>query len=326
MPVAIPAVPAISVLRLATLAASLLLGGCIAPIPLGLAPASANPQRVNTLAVQHARAGRHAQAIALWQQLTAPPDAARPQLAYLFSNLGHAYYLDGRDREALAALEQACLLDPLDALAWQHLSQVLARLGQHERAALMLAQARSLQSHDLRRDAALVRQAAAPAPAPVPLAAPAQAAGMERIEIEQGDGVARLRRVAGGRRVAMAPSLPRHVPQALPRLEVLNGNGAPGMAATLARSLAAGPVQLARFGNAATFRVARTRIEYRAGHGQAARRLAQQIGPRVEVMEAKGQDADLRLIVGHDMAQAATLHRFYLQQLQLARQALARLG
>lgn len=321
MPAAIPAVPA---LRLAALAASLLLGGCIAPVPLGLAPASADPQRVNTLAVQHARAGRHAQAIVLWQQLTAPPDAARPQLAYLFSNLGHAYYLDGRDREALAALEQACLLDPLDALAWQHLSQVLARLGQHERAALMLAQARSLQSHDLRRDAALVRQAAVPAPAP--LATPAQAAGMERIEIEQGDGVARLRRVAGRQRVAMAPSLPRHVPQALPRLEVLNGNGAPGMAATLARSLAAGPVQLARFGNAATFRVARTRIEYRAGHVQSARRLARQIGPRVAVMEAKGQGADLRLIVGHDMAQAATLHRFYLQQLQLARQALARLG
>jgi len=311
----------VPVLRLAALSASLMLSACAIPIPLGANPGPDDPQRANALAVQHARDGRHAQAIALWRQLTS--QAGTPQ-AYLFANLGHAYYLDGRDDEALAALEKACLLDPLNALAWQHLAQVLSRLGQHERAARMLAQARSLQAHDLRRDAALVQQAAGEASAPT--AVPVQVTGMDRIEIEQSDGMARLQRVSGKQHLAMAPSLPPPMPQALPRLEVLNGNGAPGMAATLARSLAGAPVRLLRFGNAASFRVARTRIEYRSGHAQAARRLARQIGPRVEVVASHNGDCDLRLIVGQDLADPSVLHRYYLQQLQLARQALARLG
>jgi len=306
---------AIPVLRIAALAASLALAGCIAPLPLDPAPALYDPGRLNALAVQHARDGRHAAAIALWRQLTA--QAAAPQ-AYLFANLGHAYALSGRDAEALAALEKACLLDPLDALAWQHLAQVLDKMGQHERAARVLAQARSLQTHGLRRDLALVQQATVEAPEP----APVQPAGMDRIEITQSDGMARLQRVAGTQRdrqrtVAM---------QSLPRLEVLNGNGVPGMAATLARSLAAGPVQLLRFGNAASFKVARTRIEYRGPHANAARRLARQVGPHVEVVAVASQGPELRMIVGRDMADAAVLHRFYLQQLQLARRALARLG
>lgn len=304
---------AIPVLRVVALAVSLALGGCIAPIPLGVAPAPDDPQRVNALAVQHARDGQHAPAIALWRQLTT--QSGTPQ-AHWFANLGHAYYLSGRDDEALAALERACLLDPLDALAWQHLAQVLARLGQHARAESMQAQVRSLQRNDLRRDAALVHAASVVAPAPV--TAPLQASGMDRVEIEQSDGMARLQRVAGTQR--------RSLTQSLPQLEILNGNGVPGMAATLSRSLTGGPLQLLRFGNAASFRVARTRIEYRAPHAAAARRLARQIGPRVEVLAVEGQGPDLRLIVGRDMAEAAELHRFYLQQLQLARQRLTRLG
>lgn len=230
MPAAVIPVPGpIPLLRLAVVVTSLALGGCIAPIPLGVAP---------------------------------PPD----------------------DRQRVYALEKACLPDPPDpsnARAWQHL--------------------------------ALVQASAEEAP----LAAP-ELTGMARVVITQSDGMARLQRVAGTQR--------RPEAQPLPQLEVLNGNGVPGMAGAVARSLAAGPVQLLRFGNAASFRIARTRIEYRGWHAQAARLLARQIGPHVEVLAVEGQGADLRLIVGRDMADAAVLHRFYLQQLQLARQALARLG
>lgn len=228
MPVAVIPIP-IPLLRLSMLAASLALGGCIAPIPLGVAPL---------------------------------PD----------------------DRQRVYALEKACLPDPPDppkALAWQH---------------LVLVQASAEEA---------------------PLAAP-ELTGMARVVITQSDGMARLQRVAGTQR--------RPEAQPLPRLEVLNGNGVPGMAATLARSLAAGSVQLLRFGNADSFKVARTRIEYRGRHAQAARRLARQIGPHVAVLAVDGQDPDLRLVVGRDMADATVLHRFYLQQLQLAREALARLG
>ncbi len=286
------------------------------------------PRHVNArngLAVLHAQRGEHDAAIAQWLALTRQGGAPRPQQAYLFSNLGHAYYLSGRDALALPALEQACLLDPLNALAWQHLALVLERLGQHERAAVMRRQAQSLQEHDLRSDVALLHSAAAPQPEP----AEAQAApAMARIEITQSDGMARLQRVPA---LPAAP-LPRpsgpvagaSTPR--PRLEILNGNGVPGMAAALARSLAGGPVQVVRLGNETGFQVTHTRVEYRPAQEPAARQLARQLGPQVQTVPAACPASELRLILGHDLGDPAVLHRYYVQQLQLARQALARLG
>ena len=286
------------------------------------------PRHVNArngLAVLHAQRGEHDAAIAQWLALTRQGGAPRPQQAYLFSNLGHAYYLSGRDALALPALEQACLLDPLNALAWQHLALVLERLGQHERAAVMRRQAQSLQEHDLRSDVALLHSAAAPQSEP----AEAQAApAMARIEITQSDGMARLQRVPA---LPAAP-LPRpsgpvagaSTPR--PRLEILNGNGVPGMAAALARSLAGGPVQVVRLGNETGFQVTHTRVEYRPAQEPAARQLARQLGPQVQTVPAACPASELRLILGHDLGDPAVLHRYYVQQLQLARQALARLG
>ncbi|MGK5074335.1 LytR C-terminal domain-containing protein [Janthinobacterium sp. ZB1P44] len=293
------------------------------------------PRHVNArngLAVLHAQRGEHDAAIAHWLALTQEAGTRQPQQAYLFSNLGHAYYLSGRDAQALPVLEQACLLDPLNALAWQHLAQVLERLGQHERAAVMLRQAASLQEHDVRRDLALLRGEAAPqgVPAPVP-----EAPAMARVEITQSDGMARLRRVPAAVRSLPAgpltPAAPAPAAGApLPRLEIVNGNGVPGLAAALARSLAGAPVQVVRLANEASFQVARTRVEYRPAQEQAARQLARQLGTQVQT-QVPTQAADcpaseLRLVLGRDLSDPAMLHRYYLQQLQLARQALARLG
>jgi hypothetical protein len=147
-------------------------------------------------------------------------------------------------------------------------------------------------------------------PMPAPVAPP-----MDRIDITQSAGMAVLRRVAA----ASGPEAPRL------RLEILNGNGKPGMAAALARSLAGGGLQVVRTGNAASFRVARTRVEYRPAQRQAARRLARQLGANVEAVAADCPASELRLILGRDI-DPAVLHRYYVQQLELARQALARLG
>ena len=286
------------------------------------------PRHVNArngLAVLHAQRGEHDAAIAQWLALTQEAGAPQPGQAYLFSNLGHAYALSGRDAQALSALEQACLLDPLNALAWQHLAQVLERLGQHARAAVMRRQVQSLQEHDLRRDLAVLRNQAPPQG--VPVAVPQQdAPAMARIEITQSDGMARLQRVpaAVAERSMPAAAVPR------PRLEIVNGNGVPGLAAALARSLAAAPVQVVRLANETSFQVARTRVEYRPAQEQAARQLARQLGLQVQ-SQVQTQAADcpvseLRLVLGRDLSDPAMLHRYYLQQLQLARQALARLG
>lgn len=280
------------------------------------------PRHVNArngLAVLHAQRGEHDAAIAHWLALTQEAGMARPHQAYLFSNLGHAYSLSGRDAQALPALEQACLLDPLNALAWQHLAQVLERLGQHERAALMQRQAASLREHDLRRDMALLRGAAAPQPVPAPVP---EAPAMARVEITQSDGMAQLQRVPAA--VPERPVPAASAPQ--PRLEIVNGNGVPGMAATLARSLAGAPVQVVRLANDTSFQVARTRVEYRPAQAQAARQLARQLGAQVQTQAAECPASELRLVLGRDLSDPAMLHRYYLQQLQLARQALARLG
>lgn len=289
------------------------------------------PRHVNArngLAVLHAQRGEHVAAIAQWQALTQETGTARPQQAYLFSNLGHAYSLDGRDAQALPVLEQACLLDPLNALAWQHLAQVLERLGQHERAALMRRQAASLREHDLRRDMAVLRGEAAPQLVPVPAPVP-EAPAMARVEITQSDGMARLQRVPAAVRSVPAAVPERPMPAAAaprPRLEIVNGNGVPGMAAALARSLAGAPVQVVRLANETSFQVARTRVEYRPAQEQAARQLARQLGTQVQTQAADCPASELRLVLGRDLSDPATLHRYYLQQLQLARQALARLG
>lgn len=289
------------------------------------------PRHVNArngLAVLHAQRGEHAAAIAHWLALTQEAGMARPQQAYLFSNLGHAYSLDGRDAQALPVLEQACLLDPLNALAWQHLAQVLERLGQHERAALMRRQAASLREHDLRRDMAVLRGEAAPQLVPVPAPVP-EAPAMARVEITQSDGMARLQRVPAAVRSVPAAVPERPMPAApapQPRLEIVNGNGVPGMAAALARSLAGAPVQVVRLANETSFQVARTRVEYRPAQEQAARQLARQLGTQVQTQAADCPASELRLVLGRDLSDPAMLHRYYLQQLQLARQALARLG
>ena len=289
------------------------------------------PRHVNArngLAVLHAQQGEHDAAIAHWLALTQETGMARPQQAYLFSNLGHAYSLDGRDAQALPVLEQACLLDPLNALAWQHLAQVLERLGQHERAALMRRQAASLREHDLRRDRAVLRGEAAPQLVPVPAPVP-EAPAMARVEITQSDGMARLQRVPAAVRSVPAAVPERPMPAAAaprPRLEIVNGNGVPGMAAALARSLAGAPVQVVRLANETSFQVARTRVEYRPAQEQAARQLARQLGTQVQTQAADCPASELRLVLGRDLSDPATLHRYYLQQLQLARQALARLG
>ncbi|MGK5063702.1 tetratricopeptide repeat protein [Janthinobacterium sp. LB3P112] len=296
------------------------------------------PRHVNArngLAVLHAQRGEHDAAIAHWLALTQEAGTPLPQQAYLFSNLGHAYHLSGRDAQALTALEQACLLDPLNALAWQHLAQVLERLGQHERAAVMRRQAASLQEHDLRRDLAVLRKEAPPqgVPAPAPTPTPAQdARAMARVEITQSEGMARLQRVPAAHSAPVSvlerPVAAAGVPP--PRLEIVNGNGVPGLAAALARSLAGAPVQVVRLSNETSFQVARTRVEYRPAQELAARQLVRQLGTQVQT-QVQTQAADcpaseLRLILGHDLSDPAMLHRYYSQQLQLARQALARLG
>ncbi len=252
----------------------------------------------NGLAVLYAEQGDLKPAIALWQELTA--SAAGRNQAFLFSNLGYAYLIQGEPARALTVLEQACLLDPLNGRAWQHLGDALVMTGQQARAATMHKQAASLRGHDLRSDLA-----ATATQTPAVQARPQWA----QTEISQrADGMLELRRIEPGQRTPVPAAAPKAAPSAAvvrPRLEISNGNGVTGMARKMAGQLGQGGPQVVRLSNQKGFGVKLTRVEYQPEFRSAAERLAERLGTAQVVAASRPGRSDLRLVLGRDIAKTA---------------------
>jgi len=184
--------------------------------------------------------GRYAEAIAVLEE-----GAKRQPSAARLGDLGYAYYLSGHVAEARAALERACLAEPSNPVAWEHLAALLETMGETERALQAMRHARKL------------REAAMPVPAAqeAPAARELWPAGMARVEVRQvGAGLVEVARVE--------PPSP-----ASPRLEVSNGNGIRGMAAAVAQRLRAQGMEVVRLTNTIPFNVEETRVEVR-GSGE----------------------------------------------------------
>lgn len=269
----------------------------------------------NGLAALHVERRELGQAIAIWRELTAPLNmASGPASAYLFSNLGRAYILNGELESATAALEKACLLDPLNHRTWQLLGETLRRQGQEARAGQMLRQAAALRQHDLRADiaatgsrtgvAALGQALQSPTPAPAP--EPPEDAGWARAYVHvSADGMMELRRTSAREEVAAAPvaAAPASLaPEGVALLEISNGNGIAGMARAVARSIGEPGLQVARLSNEPGFGVDQTRIEYGPGRHGAARKLARRLGSAELRQVEQGARSDLRLVLGRDLA------------------------
>ena len=282
----------------------------------------AQPRHVNArngLATLHAEQGRFVEAIVLWQALTAEgAGAAGPQSAFLFSNLGYAQFLNGDFQQALGALEQACVLDPLNYRAWQHLGNALDKLGQHERAQLMMRQAATLQQYDFKADYAVVARSQVAAIDSAVQAPERAGQQWAETQIHHGaDGMMELRRVeAGASAGADALAVPRPAlaaraahPDAVAAtvidgsgalVEIRNGNGVTGMARALAGQMQ-GAVQVVRLTNQKGFGVKRTRVEYQPEFRDAAERLAERFGAARVVAVGNVGRADVRLVIGHDL-------------------------
>lgn len=265
----------------------------------------------NGLAALHVERRELGPAIAIWRELTVSLDmASGPASAYLFSNLGRAYILNGEMDAATAALEKACLLDPLNHRTWQLLGETLRRQGQEARAEQMLRQAAALRQHDLRADIAAIGsttgvaalgqalQASAAAPAPKP----PEGAGWARAYVHvSANGMMELRRTnAREEEVAAAPAT--LAPEGVALLEISNGNGIAGMARAVARSIGEPGLQVARLSNQPGFGVDQTRIEYGPGRHGAARKLARRLGSAELRQVEQGARSDLRLVLGRDLA------------------------
>lgn len=329
--------------RIATACAGALLLACATtPEHASREPPAADGGAVaerNRRATELAERSDYAGAIAVWRELTA---AARhePEAAYLFRNLGYALFLNGDYGAALAALEKACLLDPLNARGWQHLGSALRKLGQEQRAALMFRQAEALQRNDFAVDYALARGSSVPAIVSAVGAPPRTTQEWATRELDASSGVVDLRAAVatlpssgpvaavepaaspiGGATAEAAeaaeaaePVVASTEPVAMPatsvstaaapqpavRVEVRNGNGVRGMAARTARRIASNALKVVRLTNEKGFRVERTRVEYESGFRDAASQLAARFGAATMVEVDNCWKADLRLVLGKD--------------------------
>jgi Tfp pilus assembly protein PilF len=180
----------------------------------------ADPQHVNArngLATVYAERRAFAQAIPIWRSLTEKLSmASGPDSAYLLSNLGYAYFLNGEYANAVATLEKACLLDPLNYRAWHHLGESLQKLGQEDRAQAMFRQAQALQQHDMREDLATAGGTASP-----PIEAAVKAGGRDQEwlatdTLRGGNGMLELRRVHRSQAAQAQPVVAEPVAQIQP--------------------------------------------------------------------------------------------------------------
>lgn len=298
-----------------------------------LAAAPRHVHARNALAAAFARQGDFAQAIPIWRALTdelAP--GSGPERAYLFANLGYAYLLGGDLQNAVAALEKACVLDPLDHRAWNNLGESLRRLGQDERAALMFRQAEALREHDFRGDYAAAGGTAVAA-IEAAVASPVRPdTGWAATEVRTAaDGTLELLRPSTPRALAQTAPLPSRSPAPVPGpvplaphtrldfvlLEIRNGNGVTGMARSLSRQVVGDGLQVTRLSNEKGFQVRRTRIEHHAEFRVAAERLAERLSSAkrggfdsVQIVEVDNcKPTDMRLILGQDLARGELVLR-----------------
>jgi len=274
----------------------------------------------NGLAVAFAEQRDFGKAIPIWRELTRGASmSSGTATAFLFGNLGRAYFLNGQYDEALVALEKACLLDPLNYRTWRGLGETLQQLGQDQRAAQMLRQASALRDHDFHADYAAA-EGGARLPAIEQALKTPQRTDQDWAVVEvtsTPNGVLELRRVPPGRSAPpatpVAPVAPvASVPPTAPKtgrdlppvvaLEISNGNGRQGLARLMSRQLRDTDVKVVRLMNEKGFAVRQTRIEYQPAFRDVAERLAQRFGASQPVEVSMAGRANVRLVIGRDLS------------------------
>lgn len=246
-----------------------------------LEPGSADAR--NGAAVLHAQLGQLATARSMLQALAQQAPTARA-----YNNLGYVLYLQGDYDQAAAVLRQSLQLDNGQQPARANLELAIAAL------------ARSVSTVDATADAI------APDLAPTPMPA-APASRLQLTQLQPNIFALSWRDAPVAARSAVpVPAKPVALAAALPRLEVINGNGETGMAARMRGMLGGMGISVLRLGNQRPYAVQTSSIVYRPGHAQAAAALALALGgmPQLEVADGGGigAGADLRLLLGKDAA------------------------
>ena len=261
----------------------------------------------NGLAVAYAEQRDFARAIPIWRELTRDATmASGPASGFLFSNLGYAYLLSGDVAAAQVALEKACLLDPLNDRAWQYLGETLLQLGQDERGRQMLRQAEALREHDFRADYATAHGGTRLPAIEQAVKADQRPAAVDdtwaSVEvIRRDDGILEMRRVPAKAAAPRTAPMEPGAPETIARLEISNGNGRTGLARLVSRQLSDPGLKVVRLTNEKGFGVRQTRIEYQPAFRMTAERLARHVGTGEPVEVGMAGNADVRLVIGHDV-------------------------
>lgn len=308
---------------------------------------SLHPQYVDALTgkgVVHAMLGQYDEALRVLRAAASlDPDSVTAQ-----NNLGYIYWLLNEREDALQAYRAALKLDPLNARARDNLRLAMkdavndpapvAAISQPAAvpeaagagASFAALQEAGPQLHGLRapvpRIEASNEQSAAARLSPAPVAAASERtvtdSGLALREVTP--QVYELRIAALPERNTMAPAERAVVKVATASpvspaaadptayLAVMNGNGVNGMAARVSRYLAAQGYPSAGIGNQSHFSEAHTRIEYRPGHAEQARRLSKLLPRQAMLSEVAALDghAKIRLVLGNDIRHAPPVWDF----------------
>jgi hypothetical protein len=183
--------------------------------------------------------------------------------------------------------------DPLDADKWERLAAALSAAGEREHAATMYLQAATLRAHDLRNDYSLLKQELQDARIAEAAASAGIDAAMPRTQVRRvGAALVEVLRIPAAGSAPMPPPV---------RLEISNGNGVPGAAARLARTLDVDGWRTVRLSNLRPFVVPRSRIEYQRAQEAMARQLGDRLRLPLHKLRDNSAHADMRIVLGHDV-------------------------
>jgi tetratricopeptide (TPR) repeat protein len=300
---------------------------------------SLQPQYVDALTgigVAHAMLGHYDEALRVLKAAA----SIDPASVTAQNNLGYIYWLLNEREKAMEAYRAALKLDPKNGRAGDNLRVAMddatnapAPGGPEPQPAAVAAvaavdpAAKTLQrvapqvyelraavsatsAHGERAQGAAAYPAAAPAGAGLALNEVSPRVYELRAQEQQADHtVARPEPVraapAEQKIVVAAGGSDQAPPAAVAYLEVMNGNGVKGLATNVTRYLAAKGYPTLGAGNLPQFIEARTRIEYRPGHAEAARHLGGVLPGRVMLSEvAMDGPASIRLVLGKDFRRA----------------------
>lgn len=270
-----------------------------------------NVEAFNALGVALAQGRRFAEAEATLRQAV----ALAPERTHIRNNLGYVLLLEGRPQDAMSQLKVVVSQDGGSAIALANLQDAMARSGARPGTAgattVALAEGAGRSNSAPSEDLA----GAAADPGPVP-AADIRIAGpvdtSSPIHQPQ-DAVLPLAVATPTTASAATASLATDggagafdILQSA-RLEVSNGNGVSGMATHVGLWLAARGVPTQRLTNQQPYAQRQTVIQYRSGHEDAARRLANLLpgSAQTAAQASPGLRSDVRVVLGRDWAQIA---------------------